>query len=122
MDLSPLLLPELRELHQKVRAELKLRQTSSDKTANAEIYALADRLGISIRAIKEITIPEDGRRKSKRKKAKYRNPTNQNLTWTGQGRQPRWVAKHLAQGGQLKDLEAPRSSKASTSPPSPIDE
>lgn len=34
---------------------------------------------------------------------KYRHPQT-GQTWTGQGRQPKWVAEYLAQGGKEKDL------------------
>ncbi|MFZ7320569.1 H-NS family nucleoid-associated regulatory protein [Comamonas jiangduensis] len=34
--------------------------------------------------------------------AKYRNA--QGETWTGRGRQPRWVADHVAAGGKVEDL------------------
>jgi DNA-binding protein H-NS len=42
---------------------------------------------------------------SRRKVApKYRNPDNAGETWTGRGRQPRWVRAALAEGRTLADL------------------
>jgi len=43
--------------------------------------------------------------KSTRKPArpKYQNP-NGDQTWTGKGRQPKWVAEHVSTGGKLEDL------------------
>lgn len=35
---------------------------------------------------------------------KYRNPANDKDTWTGRGRQPRWVAAEIANGRKLEDL------------------
>jgi DNA-binding protein H-NS len=35
---------------------------------------------------------------------KYKNPANGLETWTGRGRQPRWVADALAGGKSLDDL------------------
>jgi DNA-binding protein H-NS len=35
---------------------------------------------------------------------KYRNPNNPAETWTGRGRQPRWVQAALAEGRTLSDL------------------
>lgn len=32
---------------------------------------------------------------------KYKSGTN---SWTGRGRQPKWVADHIAKGGKLEDL------------------
>lgn len=36
---------------------------------------------------------------------KYRNPENSKETWSGKGRQPRWVQNQLSQGRKLEDLE-----------------
>ena len=35
---------------------------------------------------------------------KYRNPANEKETWTGRGRQPRWVAAEIANGRKLEDF------------------
>ena len=34
----------------------------------------------------------------------YRNPCNSAETWTGKGRQPKWVRESLAAGVRLEDL------------------
>ncbi len=34
----------------------------------------------------------------------YRNPCNSAETWTGRGRQPKWLREALARGMQLADL------------------
>ena len=36
---------------------------------------------------------------------KYRNPNNPQDTWTGRGRQPRWVSELLEQGYTLEQLK-----------------
>lgn len=36
--------------------------------------------------------------------AKYRNPANTGETWTGRGKQPRWLAAYTAQGKKLEDF------------------
>lgn len=35
---------------------------------------------------------------------KYRNPANEKETWTGRGRQPRWVAAEVANGRKLEEF------------------
>ena len=35
---------------------------------------------------------------------KYRNPANEKDTWTGRGRQPRWVAAEVAKGRKLEEF------------------
>ena len=38
---------------------------------------------------------------------KYRNPENADETWSGRGRQPKWVQAALAAGEKLSDLAIP---------------
>lgn len=38
---------------------------------------------------------------------KYRNPENADETWSGRGRQPKWVQAALAGGDKLSDLAIP---------------
>ncbi|MGO1072264.1 H-NS histone family protein [Lysobacter sp. CA199] len=35
---------------------------------------------------------------------KYRNPANTGETWTGRGKQPRWLAAYTAAGKKLEDF------------------
>ncbi len=35
---------------------------------------------------------------------KYRNPANAAETWTGRGKQPRWLAAYAAQGRDIEDF------------------
>lgn len=35
---------------------------------------------------------------------KYRNPANTGETWTGRGKQPRWLAAYTASGKKLEDF------------------
>ncbi len=46
---------------------------------------------------------------------KYRNPANKTETWTGRGKQPRWLAAEIANGKQLESFlinKAPASNSA----------
>ncbi|MFA5626945.1 MAG: H-NS histone family protein [Thiohalomonadaceae bacterium] len=63
-----------------------------------EIKAKVQEYGLTARDLGLST-----RQKSSKSKlpAKYKKG---DLTWTGRGRQPKWVGEHLAAGGQLADL------------------
>jgi DNA-binding protein H-NS len=39
---------------------------------------------------------------------RYRNPSNQHETWTGEGKPPTWVRSALQSGASLEDLEIGR--------------
>jgi DNA-binding protein H-NS len=43
-------------------------------------------------------------KEKKKVEPRYRNPANVEETWTGRGKQPRWLAAQLAAGKQLEDF------------------
>jgi DNA-binding protein H-NS len=45
----------------------------------------------------------------------YRNPSNSAETWTGRGRQPKWVRDALARGACLEDLAIEQDQQRRTS-------
>ena len=45
-----------------------------------------------------------GGRKLGKVPPKYRNPENESETWTGRGKQPRWMAERVAQGKTPDDF------------------
>jgi DNA-binding protein H-NS len=45
-----------------------------------------------------------GGRKLGKVPPKYRNPENESETWTGRGKQPRWMAERVAQGKTPEDF------------------
>jgi DNA-binding protein H-NS len=64
----------------------------------------------------EITFVKTGKTEGKKAKPqasravvlpKYRNPENADETWSGRGRQPKWVQAALASGETLSDLAIP---------------
>jgi len=42
---------------------------------------------------------------------KFRNPENSAETWTGRGKQPRWVAQQLRSGKQMEELRIRSAAK-----------
>lgn len=44
------------------------------------------------------------RKAAKKVAPKYRNPDNPKDTWTGRGKQPRWLAAQTSQGRKLEDF------------------
>ena len=50
---------------------------------------------------KKIRVPRVSATKGKKVKPKYRNPSKPDETWTGRGRQPRWLVHELAQGKKI---------------------
>lgn len=98
-DLENMSLKELRDLHKAVGRQIdgfeaKKREqalTAAQKAAEEHGFSLKDLLA-SGKAPKAAVAP------------KYANPDNTSETWTGRGRQPRWVKDHLTAGGTVDDL------------------
>ncbi|CAA9317346.1 MAG: hypothetical protein AVDCRST_MAG71-1078 [uncultured Lysobacter sp.] len=85
-------------------------RTKLTQLARAEGYSIEELFG------GPATVERGGRRaveKAPSKKAgkstgkvapKYRNPDNPAETWTGRGKQPRWLAAHTAGGRELAEF------------------
>lgn len=100
MDLKSLAYPDLNTMKKEIESELKSRKSKILAEARAEIQSIAKKYGLSLEEILS-------GKQSKTTKAvapKYRNPNNQEETWTGRGKRPVWVSEALAQGKTLEQL------------------
>lgn len=103
MELTNLSLAELKNLLTLIPAEIKKREKDEKAKTLKELEAFAAERGFTLDELL-------GGSAAKMKKekgtvaVKYRHPTNAELAWTGRGRQPKWVAEFLANGGALEQL------------------
>ncbi|HRE17188.1 MAG TPA: H-NS histone family protein [Rhodocyclaceae bacterium] len=105
MDLSKMTLVQLKELSQKIPAEIKRREAQEKVTVLNELKEMAQKRGFSLDQLlgKEAKVrgPKTGRKVA----VKYRHPKDAALQWTGRGRQPKWVQDWLGNGGKLDKLK-----------------
>ena len=103
VDLSDYNLSELKGLQAEIEKEIKARQQQDVTKAREQIFAIAHGLGVSVEELLA-----DGGKKSKssgkKVQVQYQNPADNAQTWTGRGRQPRWIAEGLAGGKSLDDF------------------
>ncbi|HEY0852731.1 MAG TPA: H-NS histone family protein [Bradyrhizobium sp.] len=59
--------------------------------------------------LKLLEIPASGRRPYPPVFPKYRNPDQPSQTWTGRGKQPRWLAAQLRSGKRIDDFRIKRA-------------
>ncbi len=71
--------------------------------ARQKVMAVAESLGYKI---EDLTGATRGPKRGNGAKVavKYRNKDNPEETWTGRGRQPKWLSARLAKGAKLADF------------------
>lgn len=103
MDISTLAISELKSLLEKIPAEIKRREKSEKARLRKELEEFALKNGYSLDEL----LGEAAEKANKLKKpvaVKFRHPQEGDLTWTGRGRQPKWVEAFLSAGGTLEQL------------------
>jgi DNA-binding protein H-NS len=97
-NLEKLTTKELNDLQTRVAEELNARKEAEKAAIKQRIDDLA--------SVHELYGMGRGRGAGKGGKVapKYRNPDNKMETWTGRGRQPRWLVAKLSKGGKLTDF------------------
>jgi DNA-binding protein H-NS len=100
INLREMSLDELWTLHEGVAAELSRKMLAEKAILEERLRKLAP----------EALISHTKRRAYPKVLQKYRNPKNPDETWSGRGRQPRWVATQLRSGKKLDQFLIRRSS------------
>jgi DNA-binding protein H-NS len=99
VNVDKMSLKELVDLETRVRraiANAKERERSDLKN---KIASLAENAGFTV-----TELFGGGRGKGGKVAVKYRNKDNVSETWTGRGRQPKWLAAKLSKGAKLSDF------------------
>jgi DNA-binding protein H-NS len=103
MDLNALSVAELNKLLVEIPKEILRREKGEKARIRKELEALAAKNGYSLDDLLADS-GEKAKRAGKPVAAKYRHPKDLALTWSGRGRQPKWVAEFLANGGKKEAL------------------
>lgn len=104
MNLAEMSVEELLQLQEQVAREIKLRRARDKKEVLSKIRALAAAGGYTLEELVAGAPAGEPGKKTRTVAPKYRHLQNPSLTWTGRGKQPRWVADYLAAGKSLSDL------------------
>jgi len=98
-NLEPMSIDELWILHEEIRAILSTK-------LEAEKHELERRLA---QINGRIEHKQKARRPYPKVHPKYRNPERPSETWSGRGKQPRWVHAQLRTGKKINDLMISRA-------------
>jgi len=104
IDLSGYNLDELKGLQHNIDQEIKNRQHQGLQKAREQILAIAQEAGVSVEQLLSAGDKKLKSGKGQKVQARYQNPGDNNQTWTGRGRQPKWIAEGLANGRSLEDF------------------
>ena len=102
-DLERMTLKELTAL----RSDVDKAIAGAERARKAEALKSADeaarKFGFSLSELTKGSAPKSPKAKSALP-PKYRHPENPEVTWTGRGRRPAWIAEGLASGKKLEDF------------------
>lgn len=103
-DISDLSVEDLKRLQAEAEALIASKKDQAIEDAYNQIVAIADAIGFSVEELLEVG--EQKRKKTTRKavEPRYRNKSNAEETWTGRGKQPRWLVAELEKGAKLEDF------------------
>ena len=101
LDLSKLSLLELQELAKEVETEIVTRRETEKQRVLDQMRELAGSIGMTP---EELLLGRQARAGAAKVQAKYRNPDDPSLTWSGRGKRPAWVNEALASGKTLEEM------------------
>ncbi len=100
-------IPELNQLMENAKRQIQKRREAEIQQIREQMQKMAQDLGMKPEDILNIS-SEARKRKVNRAlgKVKYRNPDNQEQTWTGRGKRPNWLVQAIEKGKTLDDFKA----------------
>lgn len=104
IDLSGYNLSELKGLQHDIDKELKSRQHQDLQKAREQILAIAQEAGLSVEELLAAGAKKTKGGEGQKVRARYQNPSDNSQTWTGRGRQPKWITEGIAKGKTLDDF------------------
>ena len=100
IDLNALSLAELKQLEKNVAKAIASFEDRRKAEARAAAETVAKEYGFSLGDL----VNAAPSRKGAAPVAKYRHPENPEITWSGRGRKPAWIAEGLEAGKTLEDF------------------
>jgi DNA-binding protein H-NS len=106
LDLDGMSIDQMWQLHEEINEVLSLRLTSEKSKLETRLAQLRQQK--EIRQLEQNSVPSDlaksSRRAYPRVFPKYRNPQEPSQTWSGRGKQPRWLSAALKSGHRIEEF------------------
>jgi len=102
-DLDAMSVDEMWRLHEKIGQLLSVRLTSEKRELEKRLAKLRRENETPASSAESTAVPRE-RRKYPRVYPKYQNPDEPSETWSGRGKQPRWLAAALKTGHKIEEF------------------
>jgi DNA-binding protein H-NS len=113
IDLEGMSLDDLWELHERLSRVLSDRILAEKQQLEKRLAQLSGGRDRSAAVLVPLTAKaardDKPRRKYPQVFPKYQNPSDPNETWSGRGKQPRWLVAALKAGGKVDDYRIPET-------------
>lgn len=103
-DISHLSVDELKKLTDEAEVLIASKKEQALNDAYDSILKIAEDAGLSLEELVERGNKTSKSVARKPVATRYRNPDNADETWTGRGKQPRWLAAKIAAGAKIEDF------------------
>ena len=103
-DISKLSVEELRRLTVEAEALIESKKDQEIEDAYTNILNIAASVGLSLEQFVEYGAQKRKKTTRKAVEPRYRSKANPEDTWTGRGKQPRWLVAELEKGAKLEDF------------------
>lgn len=111
LRLEGLSVDEMWQLHEEIGRVLSARLTSEKRELEKRLAQLRREKELRFKGEDFLSQQEEGRTRRKYPQVlpKYRNPEQPLETWSGRGKQPRWLAAALAKGHAIEEFAIDRA-------------
>lgn len=103
-NLDALSTEELNILLATAQKKIAVRRQSQIHEAYKQMESIANAVGMTMEEIIEFGRTQPNLKTKHKAKPKYENPQNPDLTWSGRGKPPRWLATQIANGKSKSDF------------------
>jgi len=103
-DFDAMTVDELWQMHEKLSQVLSVRLTSEKRELEKRLAQLRREKEMRISEPVEVSLAPRERRKYPRVFPKYQNPNEPSETWSGRGKQPRWLTAALKTGHSIEEF------------------
>lgn len=95
---------ELEELTKRAQALIEKKQRAKIDDAYNQLLEIAQSVNMTLEELIEYGTTQAKTTEKRSVAPRYINPNDSTQTWTGRGKQPRWVVDALAKGKKIEDL------------------